>query len=288
MTFREVNTNKMKQGIFISYRRATGSTMARMIYDRLRLEKGYECFLDVEKLNVGNFRENIAAEMDKCRIFLLILSRNALNRCVNPADNVRQEIEAAMERQLEIIPVTDEDFVWPEPMPEGLESIKDFNAIPYVQVYSDQFFDRLYSFIENIREEDRAKEAATRDAERAAKAAEFSEKTKNTLKSFGQSSASTITDIGKSATATASVATSAAIAAVSAAKAAAREKVEANQQNRPARLSAAPFIMLILLVLTIVFIVRKAVFAAIASLVILILVVVIWNKGRTNEKDKVQ
>ena len=278
----------MKQGIFISYRRATGSTMARMIYDRLRLEKGYECFLDVEKLNVGNFRENIAAEMDKCRIFLLILSRNALTRCVNPADNVRQEIEAAMEKQLEIIPVTDEDFVWPEPMPEGLESIKDFNAIPYVQVYSEQFFDRLYSFIDNIWEEDRAKEAATRDAERAAKAAEFSEKTKNTLKSFGQSSASTITDLGKSATATASVATSAAIAAVSAAKAAAREKVEASQQGKPVKLSPAPFIMLILLVLTIVFIVRKAVFAAIASLVILVLVLVIWNKGRTNQKDNVQ
>ncbi len=31
----------MAQGIFISYRRDTGSTMARMIYDRLRLKKKY-------------------------------------------------------------------------------------------------------------------------------------------------------------------------------------------------------------------------------------------------------
>ena len=133
--------------------------------------KNYECFLDVEKLNVGNFRENIAFEMEKCRIFLLILSRNALNRCANQEDNVRQEIEAAMERGLEIIPVTDEDFVWPETMPEGLERIKDLNAIPYVQVYSDQFFERLYSFIDNIWAEDRAKEAAVRGERRAAKAA---------------------------------------------------------------------------------------------------------------------
>ena len=61
----------MKQGIFISYRRDTGSTMARMIFDRLRLEKKYQCFLDVEKLSVGNFRENIHSEMQKCDIFLL-------------------------------------------------------------------------------------------------------------------------------------------------------------------------------------------------------------------------
>ena len=64
----------MSRGIFISYRRDTGSTMARMIYDRLRLEKQYDCFLDVEKLNAGNFREHISSEMEKCDIFLLILS----------------------------------------------------------------------------------------------------------------------------------------------------------------------------------------------------------------------
>lgn len=272
----------MKQGIFISYRRDTGSTMARMIYDRLRLERHYECFLDVEKLNVGNFRENIAAEMDKCRIFLLILSRNALNRCVNPNDNVRQEIEAAMERNLEIIPVTDSDFSWPEPMPEGLETVKDMNAIPYVQVYSDQFFERLYSFIENIRAEDRAQEAAVRDAERAAKAAEISEKTKTTIKNIGQSSASTIVDIGKSATATASVATAAAIAAVSAARNAAKESVDENQRNKTARISPAPIIMLVLLVLTVVFVIQKKVLLAIAMIVILVLLLYIWKKGQNS------
>ncbi len=35
---------KQKQGIFISYRRSTGSIMARLIFDRLRMEKGYKCF----------------------------------------------------------------------------------------------------------------------------------------------------------------------------------------------------------------------------------------------------
>ena len=54
-----------KQGIFISYRRDTGSMMSRMIYDRLRLEKGYHCFLDVQELQAGNFREKIKQKMLK-------------------------------------------------------------------------------------------------------------------------------------------------------------------------------------------------------------------------------
>ncbi len=162
----------MKQGIFISYRRDTGSTMARMIYDRLRLEKEYRCFLDVEKLNAGDFHQNILREMDKCDIFLLVLSKNALNRCVNPGDNVRREIESALKRKLAIIPVTSEDFTWPERMPEGLESIENYNSIPYIQVYSEQFFERLYSFIETIRAEEQAEENADPDAEGAAGMAE--------------------------------------------------------------------------------------------------------------------
>ena len=114
---------------------------------------GYDCFLDVEKLNAGNFRENIVSEMKKCDIFLLVLSKNALNRCVNPHDNVRQEIEEALANGLAIIPVMTEDFAWPETMPQGLESIADLNSVPYIQVYSEQFFERLYSFIETVRAE---------------------------------------------------------------------------------------------------------------------------------------
>ena len=172
----------MAQGIFISYRRDTGSTMARMIYDRLRLEKKYECFLDVEKLNAGNFRDNIASEMSKCDIFLLVLSRNALNRCSNPNDNVRQEIESALDMNLAIIPIMAEDFVWPERMPEGLEGIQDYNAIPYVQVYSEEFFERLYSFIGAVRAQEKARENAVRSAR---------------AKGAGRASADSVSDYGR-------------------------------------------------------------------------------------------
>ena len=104
---------KQKRGIFISYRRSTGSTFARMIYDRLRFEMKYQCFLDVKELDAGNFRKQIREKMDDCDIFLLVLSKDALDRCSEPNDNVLQEILAAKEKQLSIIPVTAVDFEWP-------------------------------------------------------------------------------------------------------------------------------------------------------------------------------
>ena len=136
----------MGHNIFISYRRSTGSLMATLVHHEL-VHK-YPVFLDVEQLSAGNFQVGIYEEMKSCDTFILILSKDALDRCENPDDNVRLEILAAKRYGLAIIPVMTEDFVWPEKMPAGLEDLKFYNAIPYVQVYGDSFFERLYSFIE--------------------------------------------------------------------------------------------------------------------------------------------
>ena len=143
---------KQKRGIFISYRRSTGSTLARMIYDRLRFEMKYQCFLDVKELDAGNFRKQIREKMDNCDIFLLVLSKDALDRCSEPNDNVLQEILAAKEKQLSIIPVTAVDFEWPGNLPDDIKDIPDYNAIPDDQVYADSLYKRLYEFIETDRE----------------------------------------------------------------------------------------------------------------------------------------
>lgn len=136
----------MGHNIFISYRRSTGSLMATLVHHELI--KKYPVFLDVEQLAAGNFQVGIEEEMKSCDTFILILSKDSLDRCGNPDDNVRLEILAAKRYGLAIIPVMTEDFVWPEKMPAGLEDLKFYNAIPYVQVYGDSFFERLYNFIE--------------------------------------------------------------------------------------------------------------------------------------------
>ena len=135
---------KQKQGIFISYRRSTGSIMARLIFDRLRMEKGYKCFLDVAGLDVGDFRQQIREKMDDCDIFLMVLSKDSLERCSDPDDNVLQEILAAKEKKLAIIPVTTDDFVRPDHLSKEIEDIPYHNAVEYYQSYSDDFFKHLY------------------------------------------------------------------------------------------------------------------------------------------------
>lgn len=146
----------MDKSIFISYRRDTGSMLARLVYDRITIQKRWHAFLDVEELAAGDFRKAIREKMRSCDIFILILSKNSLDRCSDPQDNVRLEIETAREENLAFIPVTSEDFEWPQKMPEGLEYVKDCNAIPYIQVYSQNFFERLYDFIKDVRKKNNA------------------------------------------------------------------------------------------------------------------------------------
>ena len=45
----------MDKNIFISYRRDTGSILARLVYDRITIQKRWNAFLDVEELAAGTF-----------------------------------------------------------------------------------------------------------------------------------------------------------------------------------------------------------------------------------------
>ena len=141
----------MKQGIFISYRRETGDVMARLIYENLCKQRGYKCFLDVAGLDVGDFRKQILEKMDDCDIFLLVLSKDSLDRGSDPNDLVLQEIIAAKAKKLAIIPVTTKEFVRPDHLPEEIEDIPYHNAVEYYQSYSDDFFDHLCKRIDDFR-----------------------------------------------------------------------------------------------------------------------------------------
>ena len=137
----------MKPKIFISYRRDTGSFMAKMIADRL-IQKKYKCFLDVESLKSGDFHQKILSEMDSSDIFLLLLTSDALDRCSDPADFVRMEIEAALERNLTIIPLMAEDFEFPDVLPQSIDKIRRLQGIRYRHDYSEEFFQKLFMNIE--------------------------------------------------------------------------------------------------------------------------------------------
>jgi hypothetical protein len=82
--------------IFLSYRRDGGDAMAVILRDRL-IEKGYNVFLDIENLNSGTFNDKLLGVIDGCKDFILVCSKNSLDRSVNDGDWVRLEIARALQ-----------------------------------------------------------------------------------------------------------------------------------------------------------------------------------------------
>jgi formylglycine-generating enzyme required for sulfatase activity len=99
--------------IFLSYRRQDSGGVAWHIYDRLRDHFGEDAvFIDLDSISVGlDFRKQIASAMDKCAVLLAVIGRNwageprPLRRLDDPRDLVRIEVEAALERDLPVIPI---------------------------------------------------------------------------------------------------------------------------------------------------------------------------------------
>lgn len=133
----------MKQyDIFISYRRSSYDT-ANLIATRLK-SAGYSVFFDMETLRSGKFNEQLYDAIDNCKDFIVVLPPNALDRCVNEDDWVRLEVCHAMEKGKNVIPVMLNGFTWPEPMPGGMENLRDCQALTASSIeYFDLAMERL-------------------------------------------------------------------------------------------------------------------------------------------------
>ena len=140
--------------VFISYRRDGGEFTAKMLRDRLT-EQGYQVFFDVETLRSGNFNTKIYEAIDQCQDFLLVLSPGALDRCVHADDWVRREVEYALMKGKNVIPVLLRGFEFPADLPETLQGLPACNGIEA----NTQFFD---AFLETLREFMKAKPPLSR------------------------------------------------------------------------------------------------------------------------------
>lgn len=96
--------NQSKYDIFISYRREGGAQYARILQLMLS-QRGYRVFLDYDELTDGKFGIHVQEAIKEAPIFMLILSKGALERCRNEGDWVRNEIQLAIKEGKHIIPV---------------------------------------------------------------------------------------------------------------------------------------------------------------------------------------
>lgn len=120
--------------IFISYRRKddygriSGRDQARIIADKLHNRWHLKVFYDYEIIKDGDFEKLILPAIKSCKVFILFLTKGALNRCINDYDWVRREIETAIESQCKIVNVTPDytfkgkDF--PDDLPKTISEIK--------------------------------------------------------------------------------------------------------------------------------------------------------------------
>lgn len=128
---RQFNVKQKKEyEIFISYRRLdeqgkiSGRDQARLIAKQLEIE-GYYPFFDYSEIKDNEFDKVIIPAVENCKIFILVLSKDALNRCKNEGDWVRKEIETAIKSRCKIINVSPDNAFngWPSSLPKSLTGI---------------------------------------------------------------------------------------------------------------------------------------------------------------------
>jgi hypothetical protein len=132
----------MSEQIFISYRRTGGDVSAKLICEALK-NHGFSVFYDFDSLHGGFFDTRIIDAIEHCTDVVLVLPPNALDRCTNHDDWVRQEITTALRHGKNIVPVMLPDFKFPKTLPREIAEISRINAVPF----SMPFFDAMITTI---------------------------------------------------------------------------------------------------------------------------------------------
>ena len=128
--------------LFISYRREDSPDVAGRIYDRLVQRFGKEqVFKDVDSIPLGvDFRKHLHQVVGNCDLVLAVLGRDWLNaanaagarRLDDLKDFVRIELEAALQRDIPVIPILVRGASVPleTDLPESLAPFAYRNGIP--------------------------------------------------------------------------------------------------------------------------------------------------------------
>ncbi len=142
---------KPKYDVFISYRREGGYETALPIVEKLKAA-GYRVFFDLESLNSGKFNEQLYDVIDGSTDFILVIPKGGLDRCNDPEDWVRKEVERALQKKKNIIPVMLKGFEWPENLPESLKELPVYQGVSATTPeYFDLMIERLSGYMNSKR-----------------------------------------------------------------------------------------------------------------------------------------
>jgi formylglycine-generating enzyme required for sulfatase activity len=144
---------KIEKTVFISYRRKD-IAWALHVYKYLTAN-GYDVFFDYTSIPSGDFEQIIISNIKARAHFLIILTPTALDRCSQPGDWLRREIETAMVEKRNIIPIFFDGFSFGNPSVEKaltgrLGTIKKYNGLDVPSTYFNEAMNRLHNQFLNV------------------------------------------------------------------------------------------------------------------------------------------
>jgi len=134
---------RVEKTVFISYRR-TNVPWALAIFQNLT-QHGYDVFFDFSGIDSGAFETVILENIRARAHFLVILTPSALEKCGEPGDWLRREIEVAFESRRNIVPLMLEGFDFGAPKIAGqltgtLAPLKQYNGL---NIPADYFMEAM-------------------------------------------------------------------------------------------------------------------------------------------------
>ena len=137
---------RIEKTVFISYRH-TNAPWALAIFQNLT-QHGYDVFFDYDGIASGDFERVILGNITARAHFLVLLTPSALERCGDPADWLRREIETALANQRNIVPLMLEGFDFGTPsiasqLTGSLAALKGYNGLSIPPEYFMEAMDRL-------------------------------------------------------------------------------------------------------------------------------------------------
>lgn len=146
--------------IFINYRREDTAYPAARLFDRLEAHFGEgQVFKDVDTIQPGeNFAAVIRAAVESCDVLLALIGgqwlsvtdRNGQRRIDRPDDYVRLELEAALSREILVIPILAGASRMPsaEELPDSLVTLAHRQAHTLDPVHFDSDVDELLAVLD--------------------------------------------------------------------------------------------------------------------------------------------
>lgn len=145
--------DRVEKTVFLSYRR-TNTPWALAIFQNLT-QHGFDVFFDYNGIASGDFERVILSNIVSRAHFLVLLTPSALERCADPEDWLRREIEAALSSQRNVVPLMLESFDFAMPslanqLTGGLASLRNYNGLRIPPEYFDAAMERLRTKYLNV------------------------------------------------------------------------------------------------------------------------------------------